>query len=59
MESTKYCKMMNITKRIKLIDVENNLVGISWGGRYRDIGMGEWEVQMIGYKIGSRIDYTT
>ena len=51
--------MVNITKRIKLIDVENNLVVISWGGRYRDIGMGEWEVQMIGYKIGSRIDYTT
>ena len=36
MESTKYCKMVNITKRIKLIDVENNLVVISRGGRYRD-----------------------
>ena len=31
MESKKYCKLVNITKRSKLTDLENNLVVISWG----------------------------
>ena len=58
-EKDKYCiislynKLVNITKRSRLTDLENKLVGT--GGRVSDKEIGEREVQATGYKIGSRM----
>ena len=52
----KYNKLVNITKKSKLTDIENKQVVTSgWvggGGRRSNIGVGEQEVQTTGFKIG-------
>ena len=58
MESKKYNKLVNKTKRNRLTDTEKKLVVASGGGR-GNIGVGEWEAQTTECKIGSRMYCTT
>ena len=54
MESKTYNKLVNITKKKRLTDIENKLVVTSEErevGR-GNLGVGEWEVQTLGCKIG-------
>ena len=57
----KYNKLVNITKKQQTHRYREQTSGYQWGegrgeGQYRD---GGWEVQAIGYKIGSRMYCTT
>ena len=54
MESKKYNKLVNITKRSRLKDIQDKLMVTSEERESRrgNIGVGEWEVQTTGYKIG-------
>ena len=55
MESKKYNKLVDIT-RSRLTDIENKLVGTTGERVGRgSIGVGEWEVQTIGCKIGYKV----
>ena len=55
MESKKYNKLVNTTKKNRLTDIENKLGVTSGEGQRGNIRVGEWEVQTIGCKIGSRM----
>ena len=57
MESKKYNKLVNITKRSRLTDLENKLVVTSVGLGDKETGV--WEVQTSGCKMSSRMCYTT
>ena len=51
----KYQNIKNISKRNQLIEIENKLVLTSGEWRKGNIGVRKWEIQIIGYKIGSRM----
>jgi len=56
-ESKKYNQIMNITKKMQIHRYREQTSGYQWGRS--NIRLGEWKVQMTGYKTGSKIHFTT
>ena len=50
---------MNITKKKQTYRYREQTSGDQWGGGRGTIGVGEWEIQTIGCKIGSEMYCTT
>ena len=55
MESKKHNKLVNIRKIKRLKDIENKLVVMSGEERRENIALKEWEVQIIGCTISSKM----
>ena len=58
MDSKKYNKLVNIRKK-QTHRYREQTSGYQWGRGRGIIGVGEWEVQTIGYKVGLRMYCTT
>ena len=51
-ESKKYNKLVNITKKKQTHRYREQASGYQWGGGRGSTGLGKWEVQTIGRKTG-------